>query len=64
MEGLRDRINVIRDHYRLSNRGFAEAIGAKPGERVIAMVQLGYFDKIPAKKTRKPAEEIVTFFGE
>lgn len=30
MEGLRDRINVIRDHYRLSNRGFAEAIGAKP----------------------------------
>ena len=30
MEGLRDRINVIRDHYRLSNRGFAEAIGSKP----------------------------------
>ena len=30
MEGLRDRINVIRDYYRLSNRGFAEAIGAKP----------------------------------
>ena len=30
MEGLRDRINVIRDHYRLYNRGFAEAIGAKP----------------------------------
>ena len=30
MEGLRDRINVIRYHYRLSNRGFAEAIGAKP----------------------------------
>ena len=30
MEGLRDRINVIRDHYRLSNIGFAEAIGAKP----------------------------------
>lgn len=30
MEGLRDRINVVRDHYRLSNRGFAEAVGAKP----------------------------------
>lgn len=30
MEGLRDRINEIRDHYRLSNRGFAEAVGAKP----------------------------------
>lgn len=30
MEGLRDRINEVRDHYRLSNRGFAEAIGTKP----------------------------------
>lgn len=30
MEGLRDRINEIKDHYRLTNRGFADAIGAKP----------------------------------
>lgn len=30
MEGLRDRINEVRDHYRLTNRGFADAIGAKP----------------------------------
>ena len=30
MEGLRDRINEVKDHYRLSNRGFAEAIGARP----------------------------------
>lgn len=30
MDGLRDRINELRDHYRLSNRGFAEAVGAKP----------------------------------
>lgn len=30
MKGLRDRINEVRDHYRLSNRGFAEAVGAKP----------------------------------
>lgn len=30
MDGLRDRINEIRDNYRLSNRGFAEAVGAKP----------------------------------
>lgn len=29
MEGLRDRINEVRDHYRLTNRGFADAIGAK-----------------------------------
>ena len=30
MDGPRDRINEVRDHYRLSNRGFAEAVGAKP----------------------------------
>lgn len=30
MDGLRDRINEVRDHYRLSNRGFAESVGAKP----------------------------------
>ena len=30
MEGLRDRINEIKDHYRLSNRGFAAEIGSKP----------------------------------
>lgn len=29
MVGLRDRINEVKDHYRLSNRGFADAIGAK-----------------------------------
>ncbi len=30
MEGLRDRINEIRDYYRLSNRKFAEAVGGRP----------------------------------
>lgn len=30
MEGLRERINEIRDHYRLSNRGFAAALGTRP----------------------------------
>lgn len=30
MEGLRERINEVRDYYRLSNRGFAAALGAKP----------------------------------
>ena len=30
MEGLRARINEIKDYYRLSNRGFAEAVGGKP----------------------------------
>lgn len=30
MEEIRNRINEVRDHYRLSNRGFAAAIGTKP----------------------------------
>ena len=30
MEGLRGRINEIKDYYRLSNRGFAESVGGKP----------------------------------
>ena len=30
MKGLKDRINEIKDHFRLSNRGFAAEIGAKP----------------------------------
>lgn len=30
MEGLKERINEIKDHYRLSNRGFANALGTKP----------------------------------
>ena len=30
MEGLRNRINEIKDYYRLSNRRFAEAVGGKP----------------------------------
>jgi len=30
MEGIKERINEIKDYYRLSNRGFAAAIGAKP----------------------------------
>lgn len=43
---------------------FREAIGAKPGERIIAMLQLGYFDELPKGKERKKAAELVTIFGE
>lgn len=30
MEGIKERINEIKDHYRLSNRGFANVLGTKP----------------------------------
>lgn len=48
----------------LDNPEFRKAIGAKPGERIIAMLQLGYFDELPKGKERKKAEELVTFFGD
>lgn len=30
MEEIKNRINEVKDYYRLSNRGFAAAIGTKP----------------------------------
>lgn len=42
---------------------FREALGVKPEERIISMLQFGYFDEIPKEKPRKSAKEIVTIFG-
>lgn len=43
---------------------FRESVGAKMGERVMAMVQFGYFDELPKAKERKKSDEIVTIFGQ
>lgn len=43
---------------------FRTSLGVKPEERIISMLQFGYFDTIPQEKPRKSAEEIVTFFEE
>ncbi|WP_155592495.1 nitroreductase family protein [Lysinibacillus cavernae] len=48
----------------LDNPKFREALKVQPGERVIAMLQVGYFDEVPKGKERKPSAEIVTIFGE
>jgi nitroreductase len=42
---------------------FREALGVKPGERIISMLQLGYFDEMPKARPRKEVEEFVTFFS-
>ncbi|MDX1807104.1 MAG: nitroreductase [Paenisporosarcina sp.] len=42
---------------------FREALGVKKAERVISMLQFGYFDEMPKAKPRKSVEEFVTFFG-
>lgn len=43
---------------------FRQALSIKPGERVIAMMQFGYFDELPKAAKRKSAAEIVTIFGQ
>ncbi len=42
---------------------FREALGIKKAERIISMLQFGYFDEMPKAKPRKSVEEFVTFFG-
>ena len=48
----------------LDNPKFREALKVQPGERVISMLQVGYFDELPKAKERKTTAEIVTIFGE
>lgn len=43
---------------------FRETLGVKSGERIISMLQMGYYDDIPKAAERKKSDEIVSFFGE
>jgi len=42
---------------------FREALGINQGERIISMLQFGYYDEMPKAKPRKAVEDFVTFFG-
>nr|WP_141719913.1 nitroreductase [Domibacillus iocasae] len=42
---------------------FRQALGVKPGERILAMLQFGYYDELPKAKERTPIEEKITYFG-
>jgi nitroreductase len=42
---------------------FRQAMGVKAGERIISMLQFGYFDEMPKAKQRKESEEFISFFG-
>ena len=48
----------------LENPSFNNALGVQHGERVVAMLQLGYFEEAPKGKPRKAIDEFVTFLGE
>lgn len=41
-----------------------EVLGVHPGERIISLLQFGYFDVVPKGKERTPIQEKTTFFGE
>ena len=47
----------------LDNPKFREALGVKQGERIISMLQVGYFDEMPKPKARKSVDELITIFG-
>ncbi|WP_277585021.1 nitroreductase family protein [Psychrobacillus antarcticus] len=46
----------------LDNPLFRKALGVQPGERIISMLQVGYFDEMPKPRDRKGADELVTIF--
>ncbi|WP_427138129.1 nitroreductase family protein [Psychrobacillus psychrodurans] len=46
----------------LDNPLFRKALGIQPGERIISMLQVGYFDEMPKPKDRKGIEDLVTIF--
>jgi len=48
----------------LDNPKFRVELGVKPGERIISMLQFGYYDERPKAGPRKPLEEIVTYYGQ
>lgn len=43
---------------------FREAMKVQGGERIIGMLQFGYFDELPKAKERRELNDFVTIFGE
>ncbi|MFJ7934218.1 nitroreductase [Sporosarcina sp. NPDC096371] len=48
----------------LDNPKFRAELGVQQGERIISMLQFGYFDEIPKARPRKSLDEIVTYYGQ
>lgn len=48
----------------IESPAFREGLKVKPGERVLAMLQLGYTDIEFKAKPRKPVGEIISVFGQ
>lgn len=48
----------------IDNPKFRERLNVQAGERIIGMLQFGYFDMLPKATPRKTNEEIITYFGD
>lgn len=48
----------------IDNPKFRECLNVQAGERIIGMLQFGYFDMLPKATPRKTNEEIITYFGD
>ena len=46
----------------LDNPKFRKVLGIQQGERIISMLQVGYFDEMPKPRERKGVEDLVTIF--
>ncbi len=46
----------------LDSPKFRERLGVKQGERIMSMLQFGYFDKTPPAREREPLNERITYF--
>ncbi|UHA72097.1 nitroreductase family protein [Paenibacillus sp. 481] len=42
------------------NKDFRELAGVQPGEKIVGVLRLGYFDETPAARPRTPAKELFT----
>lgn len=47
----------------LDSPKFREALNAAPNERVVSMLQIGYFDEAPKAAKRKEADDFIREFG-
>ncbi|AYC30747.1 nitroreductase family protein [Paenisporosarcina cavernae] len=48
----------------IDNPKFRDALGVENGERIIGMLQFGYFDELPKAKPRREVDQFVTRFGQ
>ncbi|MHA6258901.1 nitroreductase family protein [Sporosarcina sp. CAU 1771] len=47
----------------LDHPKFREELGVEAGERIISMLQFGYYDEMPKARPRTEVSELITYYG-